>query len=253
MLQDHSNRICTYFAVDFEPHLGTRVGNAAQKIYERLSPQEVAASTPLRYAFCWPSERWILMFNVRRIAWQSLGLAQWSENLDKHVDTIRVALETIGVRTFKRIGFKVTAYLPMQMSHHELCNLMFGSFLASSDELEKVFGQGADPLLHVEGEREGFKYSLFVSPMNPEQIANNFRQNKNLEHFLTDKFLDTAVKDFQERITSADCLFFDIDLFQNNLSAERLNQFVSESLKQAERTADVCVRCLRSQPIEEGK
>jgi hypothetical protein len=253
MLRDNSNRICTYFAIDFEPHLGTKVADAAQEINERLNPEGVTARTPLLYAFRWPTERWSLTLDVRRIGWQGLGLAGWSENLDKHTDTIRAALETIGVETFKRIAFKVTAYLPMQMSHQELCSLMFGSFVASSEELEKVLGERADPLLHVEGERDAFKYTLLVSPMNPQQIVNSFRQNKNLEQFLTDKFLDTAVKDFQERISSADCLLFDIDLFQNDVSAERLGQFLRESLEQAERTADACVRCLRSQPIEEGK
>jgi len=135
------------------------------------------------------------------------------------------------------------------MSHAELCDLMLGSFLASAQDLGRIFGEHADPLLQMQGEKNGFKYVLIVTPMNPKQIADNFRQYGNLEHFLEDKFLDAGVKKFQEHITSSDCLYFDIDLFQHKVSGDRLREFATSSLEQAERMADMCVRFLQSQPI----
>lgn len=253
MLKDHSKHVCTYFAVDFEPCLDARVAEAAEKMRTQFKPEEVTARVPLSYLFRWPSQRYFATLDVRRIGWQSLGLTPWNDNLPERLDMISVGLATVGARDLRRIGFKVSAYLPLSMSHAELCDLMFGSFLASAQDLSRVFGEHADPLLQIQGESNGFKYILIVTPMNPEQIANNFRQNGNLEHFLEDRFLDTAVKKFQEEITSSDCLYFDIDLFQLKVSPDRLREFAKSSLAQAERMADMCVRFLRSQPIVEGE
>lgn len=253
MLKDHSNRIRTYFAVEFEPCLDARVAEAAEKMRAQFSPEEVTARVPLAYLFRWPTERYFVTLDVRRIGWQSLGLAPWADNLARHLDMIRVGLDTMGVREFTRIGFKVSANLAMSMSHEELCDLMFGSFLRSSQDLGQIFGEGADPLLQIQGEKNAFKYILILTPMNPQQIADNFRQYGNLEHFLKDKFLDTGVKVFQERIASSDCFYFDIDLFQRAVSADRLGQFAKSSLAEAEDLGDMCVRRLQSQPIPQGE
>jgi hypothetical protein len=253
MLKDNSSRICTYFAADFEPCLDTKVAEAAGRIQARFSPEETTARVPLAYLFRWPSERCFLNLDIRRIGWQSLGLGSWADNLEKRLDMIKVGLDTIAVEEFQRIGFKVTAYIEMSMSHEELCDLMFGSFLAPARELGQVLGERADPLLQVQGEQNGFKYILVLTPMKPEQIANSFRQHGHLEQFLKDKFLDTGVKDFQERIMRSDCLYFDIDVFQHNVSADRLGEFAKSSLAEAEVVADRCVRRLRSQPITQGE
>jgi len=253
MLKDHSTRICSYFAVDFEPCLDARVAEAAEKIRAQFKPQEINARVPFSYLFRWPSQRYLATLDVRRFACQSLGLTPWNDNLTKHLDMIKVGLDTVRATEFARIGFKVSAYLPLSMSHAELSDLMFGSFLASAQDLDCIFGEHVDPLLQMHGEKDGFKYVLTVTPMNPEQIANNFRQHGNLEHFLEDRFLDTAVKRFQEDITSSDCLYFDIDLFQQKVSPDRLREFAKSSLAQAERMADMCVRFLRSQPIVQGE
>jgi len=253
MLKDHSKRICTYFAVDFEPCLDARVAEAAERIRTQFEPEHVTATVPLSYLFRWPSQRYFATLDVRRFGWQSLGLAPWNDKLAEHLDMISVGLDTVGAQDLRRIGFKVSAYLPLSMSHAELSDLMFGSFLASAQDLDCIFGEHVDPLLEMHGEKDGFKYVLMVTPMNPEQIANNFRQHRNLEHFLEDRFLDTAVKKFQEGITNSDCLYFDIDLFQQKVSPDRLREFAKSSLAQAERMADMCVRFLRSQPIVEGE
>ena len=253
MLKKYSDRICTYFLAEYEPRFGPALGKASDDLFQECSPPRVGLGAPLTYIFSWPSQRYFVLLSFSQVAWQALGLAEWRENRQRHVNTIRAALETLEVGKLKRIGFKVTAYFPLEMSHQELCDLMFGSFLASSDEWGDVWGESVDPLLRLEGERQGLKYVAAISPMNTRQSAANFRQHKNLEQFVEDKFLDTGVKDFEARLTASDCLFFDIDLSQNDVATEALDKFTQDSLTQAEQLADWCVRHLRSQPTTGAK
>lgn len=248
MLKSHANRVCTYFAVDYEPQLGATLGEAAAKLHAEFEPSRVALTVPHGYTFDWPAQRCYLELGITRLRWRSLGLAEWSENSDKYLKIIQTALEAIGAANLKRVGFKVSAYLPLEMSHQELCDLMFGSFLESADCFNEILGGVADPLVLFEGEREGMGYVLQVSPRNPEQAASAFRSSGQLERFLEDKYLDTGVKDFQERIAAVDCLFVDVDLFQKNVATEKLASFVKETMAESERIVDACVRRLRSQP-----
>lgn len=253
MLRKYSNRIRAYFAVDYEPRLGGSVAQAAEKVQTEFSPSRTNVGMPLAYTFDWPHERYFITLNATRIAWQSLELTEWYDNYKKHVKVFRAALDAIGVDEFKRVGFKVSAYLPLQMSHQELCHLMFGSFLESAESFDEMLGGPLDPLVLFEGERKGWKYTLHMSAMNAQQIATSFRQDKNLERFLEDRFLDTGVKDFQNRITASDCLFFDVDLFKNDVAVTELDDLVKDSLSESERMADACVRRLRSKPTLGGK
>lgn len=253
MLKKHSNRICTYFKVDYDPQFGSELAQAGDRMYKELSPPKWGLGPPSVYVFAWPSERYFLEFAFRAIAWQALGMGEWADNRQEHLKSIRTGLDALGVVKLNRIGFKVSAYLPLEMSHQELCDLMFGSFLAPAAEWRDEWGDSVDPWLTLEGDRNGFKYVTTVSPMNTHQIASVFRQHKNLERFVEDKFLDTGVKEFHDRITASDCLFFDIDLSQTDVDAHSLDAFARDSLAEAERVAEWCVRRLRSQPPSGGK
>lgn len=253
MLKKHSDRICAYFKVDYAPQLGTRLGEAGDTIYKELNPPQFGLGTPSAYVFAWPRDRYFLAVDFQSVFWQGLGLTHWDENREKHVKTIGTALDTLGVAKLKRIGFKVSAYLPLEMSHQELCDLMLGSFLAPREEWTDAWGDFVDPWISLEGERDGLKYVAAVSAMNTQQIASVFRQHKNLERFVEDKFLDTGIKDFHDRITASDCLFFDIDLSQSDVDVNVLDSFTRDSLARSAELAEWCVRRLRSQPAVGGK
>jgi hypothetical protein len=248
MLLKHANRVRTYFAVDYEPQLGATLGEAAARLHSEFEPSGVAVKGPLGYTFKWPTQRCYLELGIARLMWHSLGLAEWSENRDRYVKIMETALEAFGVADLKRVGFKVSAYLPLDMSHQEMCDLMFGSFLVSANCLNEVLGSIADPLVQFQGEREGMEYILQINPMNPEQAAKAFRASEQLEDFLEDKYLDTGVRDFQERITAAGSLFVDVDLFRKNVATDTVSSFVKETMVESERIVNACVRRLRSQP-----
>jgi len=251
MLASHPNHVCTFFAADLGLHLGLKFADAAEKIFAERKPQHVVADIPSQYIFRWPEDQELLVLGPQRVFWQTLGFLPWRDRVSEHVALTKIALRAVGVEEFERIGFKVQAYLPLEMLHAELNQLMFGSFLAPAEELQEVCGEPSDPLVQIQGKKDDLEYTLILSGMNQEQISKGFLQTNNLEHFRSNKFLDTTVKDFHEKLTRSDSLYFDIDLFQRNARADTLETFVKKSLSVAEELANACVQRLRSQPIQE--
>jgi len=253
MLTKHASRVCTFFAVDFGPQFGTRLANAAEEIFTQFAPEKWHVQMPASYSFLWPSERRLMILNFQRIAWQTLGLSAWQDKLDERAAIIKTALRIVGIEEFKRIGFKVTAFLPLEMSHLELSQLMFGSFLAAAEELADVCGEPKDPLVHLQGEKDNMQYALVLSAMTTQQASDQFLQTVNLAYFRESKFLDTSVKDFHDRIAENDCFYVDLDLFRRDVPANTLDTFLKRSLANSEELTTACVQRLRSQPIKIGK
>jgi len=158
------------------------------------------------------------------------------------------AFAALDVSTVHRAGFKVVAYLPLQMNHAEASDLMFGSFLAEKDMLSLVLGERLDPLVLIEAEFSGFKYVLQLTALTPEQASRTFLGLANLDKFVDQRLIDTSVKEFHDRIAHADCMLFDLDLFQNEVPAAKLREFAKSALDCAETIAENCMRHLCSQP-----
>ncbi len=253
MLADHADRICTAFAVDFEPQFGVAVANAADAIYGKYKPAEVNAHPPVAYFYRWPEERKFLLIGHQRVAWQTLGLSAWRDHLNDHAGVVRMALTVIGAERLKRIGFRVTAFFPLEMSHAEMTDLLFGSFLVPKQDLKEVGGEVTDSLVQLEGKHHGFEYLFRISPMTRQQSSDGFLASPNLEQFIQKKFLDSGIKDFHDRITQSDSLWFDLDLFQKDVKVDVVDTFLRESLGAAEAVGDACVRRLKSKPIKKGK
>jgi len=254
MLTKHASRVCTFFAVDFDPRFGPEVSSAASQVYEEHRPPHFKAGSPLTFWFGWPETRNVFAIAHSRLAWQTLGFTAWNEGLEDHLGVIGTALRTMHVSSFKRIGFKTAAYLPLSMSHAEMCKLMFGAFAAPEEELCQVLQGGRGPLLQIEGESHGMKYALVVTSFDRKQASKNFLSLPNLDLFRDNKYLDNTVKEFHDLVTESDCFYVDIDLFQLDVEANCLETFVKESLATAERATDSCVRRLCSKPQDsEGK
>jgi hypothetical protein len=253
MLTDHADRICTAFAVNIEPQFGVKVANAADEIYCKYKPPDVNSRPPTAYFYRWPDERRVLIMTHERVGWQTLGLSWWRDHLNDHAGVVRSALDVIGTKRLKRIGFKVTAYLPLEMSHSEMTDLLFGSLLVPKRDLEELGGDVTDSLVRLDGKHHGFEYVLQVSPMTRQQVSDEFLSSPNLEQFIGKKYLDAGVKDFHDRITQSDSLLLDLDLCRKDVQVDVIDNFLRESLSAAQAMADTCVRQLRSKPLKKGK
>jgi hypothetical protein len=185
----------------------------------------------------------------QRIQWQTLELSVWQEKRENWIAVTETALKALGVDSLKRIGFKVVSFIPLQMSHAEMSQLMFGSYLMPSAELEQVFAEPTDPLLQVTGKQAGLDYQLVLTPTNRRQTSEGFLSMPNLELLLENRFLDTGVKEFHDRVTDDDSLLFDIDLSKKDVPTSVMKEFATESLATADKIADACVSRLLAKPL----
>jgi hypothetical protein len=253
MLIKNKDRVCTHFAVDYELQLGTRLAAAADLLCHGAEPTRAGTGGGMFFDFQWPKEHRHILVGARRTAIETLGLSPWIENVDTHLDLVCSILTTLEVKSVQRIGFKVVAYLPLQMTQSEASDLMFSSFLGDKERLAEIFGESLDPLLHLEAESEGFAYRLDLTAMNSEQTSTSFLRRGNLDKFVDQQFLDNTIKSFHDRITHSDCLFFDIDLFKKGVEINSVKQFARSAFEKADTIAEDCMRHLHSQPKKEQK
>lgn len=248
MLKRHADRTCVVFAVDHEVRLLGGVAEADDQLRRELKPAHVNIVMPSGYNLAFPARRYYFTLMLNRIMWQSLGVSEWRDNWNEHLRAIQTALRMRDVQRCSRVGFKVTAYIPLQMAHSEICRLMFGAFLSPLEDMDAVLKPLNDPLVQFQGECGGVSYLLVLSAMSRKQAVESFRSNRNLELFLGDKLTDSGIRDFQQRLESSDCLFFDIDVSRTEVPVEDLSDFVTKSLVEADRMVEASVRQLQSKP-----
>ena len=253
MLKEHSNRICVFFALDFEAQLGyaRRLSEAAEAVQGRFSAKHWSCSTE-RYFLRDTSNRFFLSLEYARFGYTGLGLNAWVDGIGSFADYFRVGLEKMGVQKLRRIGFKAQAFIPVEMSHHEICELMFGSFLVEAKDLEPICGKPDDLLIQLHGTHRGLKTQTVIAPVNAEQAVQSFTATPNLEFLAESKLYDNGIKEFRDRIAH-DCLIVDSDISRNDLTPREIQGFARDALDAAEYISEAVVFRLKRMRRRKGE
>ncbi len=247
MLTDHPERSCWFFAADYQPEVGflKSLPDAAEVLQKKLDTLAWGTTTPNNgYFFRVPARKLIFSIDLQRLFAQGIGLHSWQSSLNDFASMFRSALEKAGVKALKRVGFKVWSFSRTEMSHSEMADLMFGSFLVPRQELGGLYGNTDDALVLIHGSHGDMKLQLTVAPMNAEQVAQQVSQISNLEHFSEPKFFDAGLKEFRDRVVG-DCLFVDLDLFRQDVDCSDVLSFTRNSLTAADEVVTATVRRLK--------
>ncbi len=252
MLKANADRVWTFFAADFEPLVGfeAKLAGAAEAMQSRLKAPHWGYA-PGRYVLRDTVQRLLAIVDFRRVFFQSLGLGVWQKNLDEYAEVIKVGLQKLGVQQLKRIGFQATANLAIGMSHKEMAELMFGSYIRPARELQDVASNFDDVLLQLYGEEKGIKFQLTVAPMTQEQAVATFMATGNLEVFLEPKLVDAGVKEFKDRIAT-DCFHVSLDLSRSDVAQAEIPIFLRQSLDLADTMSAAAIQKLKSLRVKKG-
>jgi hypothetical protein len=252
MLKNHPERVCVNFTLDFEPQVGyaRRLSEAVEAVQGRLA-SEHWVSTAERYFLREPTKRFFLSIEFARLSFMGLGLDEWMSGLNDFVSLYRMALEKMGVQKLKRMGFRTQAFIPVDMTHSEISELMFGSFLVEPKELETICGKPDDVLVQLHGTYKGLKTQTVIAPVTAEQAAKCFMANPNLEQLLEPRLYDTGLKDFRDRIAK-DCLIVDNDLSQTDVTPDAIQAFARDSLDAADKITEATVYRLKRKQTKTG-
>ena len=246
MLKENANRSVCYCTIDFKPRVdfARRLVDLASEV-ERKINTDIWHATAEKYVFRVLDEQYLYVFEDRRIFCQCLGLSGWADHLDQHMAIIETGLKALGVDRIRRAGFLVQSWFHLGMTHAEICDLMYGSFLPSISELTPIFGKPEDLLFQVHGSDKGIKARTTLAPQTSEQAVETFMRTANLEAFLQNKFLDTRVKDFHDSLAT-DNLFVELDFHLQDFPAHSLGSFVRDSLERAEAISEASIFRLKS-------
>jgi len=243
MLRTNSDRVLTHTAFDFEPSLEymSKTAHAAAVINGRLKSTNWAVAQSaflLRYT----KERILVNCHAARFATQSLGLESWYQKHQDFGDALREGLSSIGVANIKRAGFKVQAFIPVKLSQAEIVDLLLRNFLVQAKFFAPICESPSDVLFQVHGQVDGLKVIVIISGMSADQAKQQFAQVPNLEQFLTEKYLDTALVDFARRIND-DCLYVDVDAFsdEEGMRIDTICPFLQNSFGVAEKVTEAVV------------
>jgi hypothetical protein len=249
MLFQFPDRACVFAAVDYDLVPFGRVQLATDAVLPLIKPKGITVS-PIHGLFRLPDRHCLFTIGVKRISWQLLGLSHWKTHLDEYLDISLLALDKLEVRQFSRVGFKVMVFLPIGMTHAEMSQLMFGSFLADREDLTHVFDQVEDPLVQLHGKRADLDYALTLTAMTKADITTTFRQIPNIDSFLEDRHLDDSLRTFHDRISTNEVFFFDVDFSQTDVPAPKLSAFLSSAMSEADSLSTACVHRLQTKPLK---
>jgi hypothetical protein len=253
MLKTHADRVISTFAVHFDALMAgeAKIGIAAEVIQSRLKAPHWGLA-PGKYVLRDTVNRMIYVIHLRGILVQNLGMDQWVLNLDEHLNIIKDGLKKLGVDRIKRIGFNTAAFLPLGMSHPEIVDLMFGSYLMPATDFQELCGKPEDTLIQLHGEHNKMKTQVDVVPMTSEQAVQGLLANPNLEAFVEPKLLDTGVKEFRDRI-AFDCLHVAVDLARTDVTDTEISFFGRQALDAADKITEAAVQKLKTLRVKKGR
>ena len=156
MLRVQPTRIVVHFALNFEPQPGfvRSLSEAFEVTHGRMNVKNWAYSTE-RYVMRDFEQNMLVAFEYNRIGFLSLGLNQWEARRSEIISIAARAMEIMKIPIIKRMGFKTSAYLDLEMNHAEICDLMFGSFLQEKKRFEAICRKPDDAFLQVHGTAMG--------------------------------------------------------------------------------------------------
>ena len=173
MLSKYATRSLTFFAVEFEPLWGLSLGQAVEEVRNVYHPPLIAQSAN-SFALRWPEDRGVLVISNNRVQVQTLGLNKWEDRAEDWVAMVISVLNALKVEKAAWAGFRVIAYIPLEMSHAEMSRLMFGSFLMPVEEFQQVFDDPDDPVVQIKGKRGSLECQVVVTAANRLQITEGF-------------------------------------------------------------------------------
>ena len=216
MLTDYSDRTMTFFAADYEPQVAY-----ARKLADAAEAMQSVLQTPSwihalgQYALRDPGKRLVAVVGHGRVFWEVIGTAPFEKTLTATTSTIMAALNALGVKRLKRVGYKTITFAPLSMTHPEICELMFGSFLPDASVLEPVCGRPNDMAVQLHTRYREMRLVLNVLPQTAEQVRTVLFAQPNLDLLLDNRYTDTGIRDFLN-IIQHDCLTVDVDVYRED-------------------------------------
>lgn len=235
MLPKFANRCLTHFAADFKNTFGVGIPEAAKKLADEYEPKRVGFNDNSNpgHTLMWPEECRTLVVGVTRVAYQTLGWVAWTEHQDMVKRAISLVCHKPEVNEFTRVGFKLQAYFPQEMTVEELCDLFFTASFTTNPELARIIQPPHDAGLLIVGQRGEFQARMESTPLNGDGTSESFLAQKHIRNFASKLYADDRIAEFNARIKASPSLLVDIDIWKHNVPIAQADSIIRQLTTEA--------------------
>jgi hypothetical protein len=245
LLRSKSEHAMTRFSAQFEAQIGyaKKLPNVVESVQKRIKAPHWT-STAEKYIVRETHKKFFYVFDNQIFYCQTLGLGPWIANLDDHLEVMSIVFNKMEVTRIKRLELQISAQLPLGMSHSEMCDLVFGSYIVDREELTSTYGKLDDVLLVLHGYHKGIRSQTTIAPQTTEQSKKTFWSIGNLDAFVEPRLIDTCVKEHFDLI-SQDCLYLSMEMIKEDAPVSNVRSLLHDSLEGAEKIAEETVLRLK--------
>lgn len=176
----------------------------------------------------------------------TLGFNTWLKNKET---TLKLFAELCREYKLGTVALEMRLYcfFDLQMTHAEMGDLMFGSFLPTRESLPECFATPKDGQAVFESDSANRFFWFEIGPLTVEQTSSRFTSIPNMGIFSVSPLLDTTIEDFHRPIRKEN-LHVCLRIKNKNIPVEKLPQELSAIESEADRVISDAVNFFRSVP-----
>jgi hypothetical protein len=182
-----------------------------------------------------------------------LTLKPWQDAATAVAEAASAILSTLGVTELLRINFRGTGFLDLGMSHEEMVDQLFGSYLPERAQFAGLGTKLYDQIVGLWGERDGRRFRLQLTPQKGEDVVTTFKNIPNLGAFTDDRLAETQVQDAAFAVGSGPAMNVDAEVFAEKASVTQAPVFARDGLKWVDDLTSDAMDLFRSIPRRKGK
>jgi hypothetical protein len=249
MYETHPNHSLLTFVVEFRPVIDypVRVGAAAAEIATEFDSKAWWWPTVNSVAFRDTTRGLLVVSSFNLFAIQALGVNAWTEKLEALLSITPRVLTALSIKEIAQVSLRSKGFFNVGMSHSELVEATFGSYLLPQPDLADVSPSFDDVLLKLYGKDGQSKFELSIAPQTAEQAKGDFYAWHNIDVFNDPRSRNNAPAEFWSKI-DRDCLNIECHLSRKDVGPESVIPFMRSSLGQAGRIATRAVNRLLTLP-----
>lgn len=123
----------------------------------------------------------------------SLGVEEWRNNSAITNEMANLYMRGMGAAEMTRMSFRTRSWFDVGMSHAEMCDSFFGSFLARRTQLEEAVPDISDLMLQLHGQTATDKSEVNLFPQTAEQARTTVRNFEGVDAFADQQMRSTPV------------------------------------------------------------
>ncbi len=248
VLSERSQHIVVIARLSFDPNIRFLqvIANGAEK-YLSITQFPEWQSNGQHILFRSKEVPFFFHVDYRSVQSQSLGYNEWTKQKPKVLKFFSQVLHDFKIEVNLELEFQVFCFLDTKMTHTEMAELMFGSFLPLKENLPKSLLESDDGRAVLEINNRNRSIHVAIGPLTKKQAVDKVNAVPNLAVFNSELELRTTVDGFR-RSVERECLEVYLLVKSKGFHPSKLETEIDAVEREADAIVSECVSFLRAVP-----